>query len=205
MHADWIDIPSLKRKHRYYLRSGFYGFLAKNILKIAVILFVVGALFVVLEKWVIDMDALFNSFFKNMEVAHVFILFLFSESFFGLIPPDFFIIWARRFSEPWMVVSILAVISYAGGLVSYYIGYRMRNISKLNDFLTLKFKVHFRKVRRWGSVFIIVAAMFPLPYSTICMITGLLRFPLSRFLLLGMVRMLRFYIYALVLYGLIEL
>jgi membrane protein YqaA with SNARE-associated domain len=205
MQTDWIDIPSLKRKHRYYLRSGFYGFLIKNVIRIAVLLFAVAALFIVFEKRVIDMDALFNSFFKNMQPAYVFLLFIFSESFFGLIPPDFFIIWARRFSNPWLIVSVLAVISYLGGIVSYYIGFRIRKIKRLNAFLTQKFRYHFRKIRRWGSIFIIVAALFPLPYSAVCILTGLMKFPLSRFVFLGWVRILRFYIYALVLYGLIEL
>ncbi len=204
MYANRMNINTWKRRHRYYSRSGFYLFLAKNVLKIAAILLLVIMVFMGLEKWVVDLDRIFNSFFKNMSNGMVLMLFTLSESFFGLIPPDFFIIWARKFTNPWVVVSVLAILSYTGGLVSYHIGYRVGSIKRLNDYLNKKFQYHFTKIKRWGAVFIIVAALFPLPYSTICMISGMLRFPIRIFLWLGIARIVRFYTYALVLYGIIN-
>lgn len=160
--------------------------------------------FVILEKWVIDFDDIFESFFRNMTNASVFILFAVSESLFGLIPPDFFIIWARKFEHPWLIVTFLSVVSYLGGIVSYIIGRRVRQIKKLNEYLNRQFSDHFIKIKRWGSLFIIVAALFPLPYSTICMVSGVLKYPYKVFLLIGFSRILRFYLYALVLFGLIR-
>jgi membrane protein YqaA with SNARE-associated domain len=204
MYANWLDINTLKRRHRYYSRSGFYFFLAKNAIKVAAVLLLLILAFLALEKWVIDLDVLFHSLFKNMSNGMVFMLFTLSESLFGLIPPDFFIIWARKFLNPWVVVTVLAILSYTGGLVSYHIGYQIRSIKKLNDFLSEKFQYHFSKVRRWGAIFIIVSALFPLPYSTICMVSGVLKFPVKVFLLLGIARIIRFYAYALVLFGIIN-
>lgn len=204
MEADWIDLPSLKRRHRYFLRSGFYIFLAKNILKVTSILLALILLFVVLERWVIDMDVVFKSFFKNTPFHLVFVIFTISESFFGLIPPDFFIIWAKNFDHVWLIISTLACLSYIGGLISYYIGSRIRRIKNLNNYLSKKFNDNLKKIKRWGGVFLVVAAMFPLPYSTICIISGILKYPLNSFMWLGLVRILRFYIYALVLFGLIR-
>ncbi|MBI9067021.1 MAG: hypothetical protein JEZ09_06995 [Salinivirgaceae bacterium] len=204
MFLQYVDINALKRKHRYYYRSGFYWFLTKNILKIIGILLLIIALFLVLEKWVVDKDKLFSKLFHNLNNAQVFALFVVSESFFGLIPPDFFIIWGRKFDHPWQIVTLLGFISYGGGIISYKIGLLIRSIKKLNVFLTKKFKQNFRKVRRWGSVFIVVAALFPLPYSTICMLSGILKYPFKIFLYIGLIRVLRFYLYALVLYGLLK-
>jgi len=204
MYANWLDFNTLRRRHRYYTRSGFYLFLAKNILKIAGILLILILVFLALEKWVIDLDKIFNSLFKNMSNGMVFMLFTLSESVFGLIPPDFFIIWSRKFANPWVVVSVLAILSYIGGLVSYHIGYQIRSIKKLNDYLSSKFQYHFTKIRRWGAVFIIVAALFPLPYSTVCIISGVLKFPIKIFLFLGIARIVRFFAYAMVLFGIIN-
>lgn len=200
-----FNINLLKRRHRYYSQSGFYGFLSKNVIKVILILLAVLLTFFVLEKWVIDLDRIFSSFFRNMSDVNVFILFAISESLFGLIPPDFFIIWTRKFSQPWLLITLLAIISYLGGIVSYLIGRKIRRIKILNCYIEQKFGDHFRKIKRWGSLFIIVAALFPLPYSTICMISGILRFPYKVFLLIGTTRLLRFYFYALVLLGLISL
>lgn len=204
MYANWLDFNAIKRRHRYYSRSGFYFFLFRNVARVAIILIVLILAFLALEKWVIDLDGLFKSFFKNMNNGMVFMLFTLSESLFGLIPPDFFIIWARKFVNPWLVITVLALLSYTGGLISYHIGYQIRGIKKLNDYLSKKFQYHFSKIRRWGALFIIVAALFPLPYSTICMVSGVLKFPVRIFMLLGIARILRFYAYALVLFGIIR-
>lgn len=198
-----FNINLLKRKHRYYSRSGFYGFLTRNVFKIIFILLAVIALFFVLEKWVIDLDSLFGVLFKNMSDASVFILFSVSESFFGLIPPDFFIIWARKFDHMWGIITLLAFISYSGGLISYYLGRWVRNIKSLNNYIEQKFGDHFIKIKRWGALFIIVSALFPLPYSTVCMLSGTLKFPVKVFVIIGTTRLIRFYFYALVLLGLI--
>lgn len=204
MEADWINIPTLKRRHRYFLRTGFYVFLARNVLKVTAILLALIVLFVVLERWVIDMDIVFKSFFKNTPFHLVFVIFTISESLFGLIPPDFFIIWAKNHEHVWLIVTTLAFLSYVGGIISYFIGHRIRQIHRLNAFLTEKFNDHLKKVKRWGALFLIVAAMFPLPYSTICIISGILKYPFKNFAWLGLVRILRFYVYALVLFGLIK-
>jgi len=205
MIVNWIDIPSLLRKHKYYLRSGFYLFLVKNILKFALFIIIIIALFWGIEKYIIDLDVLFDSAFKNMHTGLVYLIFTVSEALFGLIPPDFFIIWTRRFDYPWFVVSILAVISYLGGVFSFYLGSRIRHIHKLNLYITIKFKTHIKKIRRWGSVFIIAAAMLPLPYSTVCMIAGILEYPFKNFIYLGLFRFLRFYIHAFILFKLLNL
>lgn len=200
-----FDIKLLKRRHNYYNKSGFYGYLAKNIFKILVILTLTIIVFIILQNWVIDFDTVFSSFFKNMTNELVITLFTVSESFLGLIPPDFFIIWSRKFQNPWSVVTLLAILSYIGGLISYYIGRRIRKINRLNCYLTAKFSNHFSKIKKWGSLFIIIAALFPLPYSTICIISGILKFPFKIFSIIGITRILRFYMYALVLFGLLKL
>lgn len=199
-----IDIKLIKRRHNYYNKSGFYNYLAKNIFKIIAILTVTVIAFVILQKWVIDLDVIFSSFFSNMANELVIVLFTISESFLGLIPPDFFIIWSRKFQSPWAIVTLLAILSYIGGIISYYIGKRIRKINRLNCYLTSKFSDHFSKIKKWGSLFIIIAALFPLPYSTICIISGILKFPFKIFALIGISRILRFYLYALVLFGLLK-
>ena len=204
MLAKWLNIKGLKRRHNFYSKTGFYVFFVKNILIISAVLAVIFFLFVFVENRIIDLDEIFNSVFNNTNKYFVLTVFAVSESILGLIPPDLFILWGKQFANTWVIVTILAILSYLGGIVSYKIGLLIRKNKKLNDFLTVKLNDNFRKVKRWGAVFIIIAALFPLPYSTICMISGILKYPFKRFVFLGLARIARFYIYAWVLFGIIN-
>jgi len=191
----------LRKTHRYFNRSGFYLFLLRNLLKVLAVLVIIVLAFIFLEKHVIDLQILFSSVFAQMSNPVVFGLFIFSESFLGLIPPDFFILWAQKFEMVWLIISVLAVLSYFGGIVSYYLGFKIRDVKRLNDYLNIKFRDHLKKIRRWGAFFIVVAALFPLPYSIICMLSGIMRYPFYVFIWFGLARIIRFYVYALVLFG----
>ena len=63
-----------------------------------------------------------------------------------------------------------------------------------------KFIKHFELIRKWGGVLIIFAALFPLPFSAVCIVAGSVRFPLPAFFTLGLFRFIRFFGYALVLF-----
>jgi membrane protein YqaA with SNARE-associated domain len=139
-----------------------------------------------------------------MSTPAVFLLFAVSESLLGLIPPDFFILWSRKFLQPWLIITFLAFISYFGGIVSYQLGTVLRNIPRISNYINQKFTSHFKKIKRWGALFIIVAALFPLPYSTICMVSGILNYPFKVFVFLGLVRIIRFYFYGAILFGLLN-
>ncbi|MCK9209133.1 MAG: hypothetical protein M0P66_18630, partial [Salinivirgaceae bacterium] len=119
MSSNFFDYTLMLRRHRYYLRTGFYTFLLKNTIKVVAALLAIVVVFLVLEKWIIDLDTIFDSVFQQIKDWVVFLIFTLSESIFGLIPPDFFIIWARKFNDPWLIISLLAIISYIGGVISY--------------------------------------------------------------------------------------
>jgi membrane protein YqaA with SNARE-associated domain len=55
-------------------------------------------------------------------------------------------------------------------------------------------------LKSWGGFIIIVAALLPLPYSTMCLGAGMLKYSFKSLLLLGMFRIVRFFAYAAVLY-----
>ncbi|MDA3892219.1 MAG: hypothetical protein PF517_11205 [Salinivirgaceae bacterium] len=105
-------------------------------LKVSAILHALIILFFILQTWVIDMDVVFKSFFKNTPFHLVFVIFTISESIFGLITPDFFILWSTNFEHTWLIISVLAVLSYTGGLVSYHIGFQIRQIKKTKPLWT---------------------------------------------------------------------
>ena len=127
-------------------------------------------------------------------------VFFVSETILGLIPPDLFIVWAKQFAHPYAIVLLLATLSYTAGLVAYYMGFKLGAIEKVSAIINVKFAAQFKMLRSWGGLIIVIAALLPLPYSTMCLGAGMLKYSLKALLILGLFRFVRFFAYAAVLY-----
>ena len=155
------------------------------------------------QYFVPDFDAQMEALLTHFRPISILIVFFISECILGLIPPDIFIIWAQNFTLPYAMVGLLAVLSYLGGAVSYVIGSYIGKIPVVENWLNKKFESSFDQIKKWGGILIVFAALFPLPFSPVCMAAGTIRFPLATFFLLGTFRFIRFYLYAVVLYTVI--
>lgn len=186
----------LYKYHRYFRRTGLYQFLLRNSLKIILVLGALLGLFVYIEQHVIDFDELFQILLSRPNTFYIFAFFFVSESILGIIPPDFFIVWAGGFDTPYLAVSLLAVLSYLGGIVSHRIGFAIGKLPRVEKYVREKFASHSLRIKRWGSLFIIIAALFPLPFAIISIIAGILQYPFERFVFVSLARIVRFYIYA---------
>lgn len=189
--------------HYYFKKSGFYKFAIKNALKVvaAIVVLVIGLY--LLDVYVLDVTGTFEHLTQTLKPVYVYLLFLTSETLFGLIPPDIFIAWANQFDSPWLTLTLLAFISYLGGVIGYGLGRSVRLISTINNSLTIRFSRHMKSIKAWGGFVIIFAALFPLPFSTICITAGMMRYPFVPLLVFGLTRFLRFYIYALAIFRVI--
>jgi membrane protein YqaA with SNARE-associated domain len=148
-----------------------------------------------------SLDYYFELFTVKFRPLTIILAFFLSESFLGLIPPDFFILWAKQFNSPYAMVGLLSALSYCGGVISYVIGYYIGEIPKVQAWMQKRLMKHIDKLRKWGGTLIAFAALFPLPYSPVCIAAGTIRFPLRLFLLLGLFRIVRFFVYAVVLFS----
>lgn len=186
----------INKYHRFFRKTGFYQFIFRNSIKIILILAALVGIIIYIEQHVIDFDELFQIVLARIDTMYIFAIFFISESVLGLIPPDFFIVWAGSFENPYLAISLLAVLSYLGGIISHRIGYGISFHPKINRYITSRFDQHYRHIKKWGAVFIIIAAMFPLPYAIISIIAGILRYPFEMFVFVSLSRIARFYIYA---------
>lgn len=196
----------LRRLHRYYKSSGFYRVLGSNLRKLLIVLAGFIALFMFVEPYVMAYQQELNTLIQEqLAPASVFALFFVSESILGLIPPDLFMLWAKaRFPDsPFLMVGALAVTSYVGGIVAYGIGRAMEHMPRVHRFLSQRHADHVQFIRQWGGVFILIAALLPIPYAIASTVAGLVKFPLSAYLLFGLARILRFYLYAAVIFNVI--
>ena len=193
----------LKRYHLYYKRTGLYPFLFKNILKmIFILLAFVGAFFIV--DWLVDLAAIqseIQTMVNQQNPIFVYILFYISESILGLIPPDIFIIWGKYFDYPYLVVTLLATISYIGGITAFKIGKLISRFPRIQTIIKNRYEANFYLIKKWGGVVIVLAALFPLPFATISTVAGMVNYPFRNFLYFGLTRYIRFYLYAIPIYN----
>lgn len=189
--------------HIYFRRSGLYRFLIKNLLITIALFGTLYFLFAFIQRYIIDLGLVFENLVDGFRTGWVLITFLASESLLGLLPPDFFIIWAKDFESPYLMVTILGTLSYAGGIISYWIGRSLSYRESVNSFIARHYKKNFVFVKKWGGFFVILAALLPLPFSAVCVLTGMLRFPHTLFVILSTTRFLRFYIHAWILFKMV--
>ncbi len=191
-----IKIERINVYHNYFKRSGIYRFIGINFIKLVITTLILATIFFFVEKYLIDFNSIFDYLFKNLNSTIVFLVFFISEIFLGLLPPDLFIAWTNSCYSPWVGVSILAFSSYFASYFSYKIGTYIRSIPKVNRIIEKKYEKNYVLVKKFGGLVIVFAALFPLPYSPVILISGILKFPLKTLMLLAIFRIIRFYIFA---------
>ena len=187
--------------HQYYSYTGFYSFIKSSMGKaiIPIVIFIVSLWLV--HAFVIDFDDLFTSITTTYSAVTILAVFLASESILGLIPPEIFIAWAGKTETPIFYLSMLAVLSYLGGIFSFFIGKAIANMPTVYEYLEVKMQKHVKMIRKWGGFLIVVGALLPIPFSMTSIAAGAIKYSFKNYLLFGMIRFLRFYLYALVIFN----
>jgi len=186
--------------HRVLRQRGIYTLAGKSMLRLLVIASVIGVILFVAQSRINGFTDIINNFLEKWNAPFILSLFFVSETILGLIPPDFFIVWSNTSSMPFLMLSLLAFLSYFGGLLAYYIGRSLGKYPKYRNWLVDKFSSHFATFHRYGGFIIVFSALFPLPFSTITLVSGMIDYPFKKLAILGTTRLLRFFLYALVLF-----
>ncbi len=192
----------LQRYHSVFKSNGAYSLAWKSLVRLIIIGAAIYLIFMFLQSYINDFNSIIKTFLERWNPEFVLTLFMVSESLFGLIPPDFFIAWAEQFNSDALWLTILGTISYAGGVISYGIGYLVGNNKRVHAYFIKKFEAHLYKIYRYGGIIIVISALFPLPYSMACMAAGVVKYSFKHTLLLGLTRYLRFYLYAIFVFSL---
>lgn len=103
--------------------------------------------------------------------------------------------------SPWFYLSILAILSYGGGLLAYWMGRYITKIPKIHHYLEFKMKKQLKNSKKWGGFLIVVGALLPLPFSISCIAAGIITFPFKNVILYGSLRLVRFAIYGLIIFN----
>lgn len=185
-----------KLLHQYYRYTGFYTFIGNSLKKsaIPVILIILGLYLV--NEYLFTIDDGLEFLTQTFSRTGVLIVFFISETLLGLIPPEIFIGWSKKTATPIFNLSILAILSYTGGILSYFIGKTIQKITTVKNYLEVKMAKHLKNTGKWGGFLILIGALLPVPFSITCVAAGMIKYPLKGVVLFGLFRFVRFALYA---------
>ncbi|TXD47908.1 YqaA family protein [Polaribacter sp. IC073] len=185
-----------KRLHNYYGRTGFYLFVWESVKKafLPIVLVILGLF--LFNRYVYDINQGLETITETFSRTGILITFFLSETLLGLVPPEIFIAWSGKTESPVLNLSLLATLSYAGGLLSYFLGKMTLKIESVKNYLEVKMAANLRNTKKWGGFLILVGALLPLPFSIACLAAGMIKYPFRNVVFFGLFRFLRFAIYA---------
>lgn len=187
--------------HVYYRRSGTYRFIGKNALKLFAVLIVLGILLYLVNKYLFRIDDITNYLTETFSAPVVLTTYFVSESTLGLLTPEIFIVWAKNFAQPWLWVLLFGTMSYVSGMVAYFIGTKLYHLPRIHRWVDETFAEQFTQIRKYGGLLIILGALTPLPYPPICIVSGVVGFSFKRFVWITLVRYVRIFLYAAIIFG----
>jgi len=179
---------------RFLINNGLKGF-AWMLILLAVYLFFKE---VVVSN---NLDAWIAHFYAKPEI--IYLIYFVSEFFFGIIPPELFMIWA--FNKAGVVhyfynVAFFAVVSYAMGYLTFLIGKFLFRLATFRYIRMKYMKQLWPQVRKYGLFLIIVAALTPVPWAAVSLLVGSAGFPSKKYLVVALFRLLRFAIYGYIIF-----
>lgn len=186
--------------------KGFFKYVARNLVGIILIYALLVLIFFLIGRYLVDFEQLFNGIISRLSDKLVLLIFFASESFMGMIPVDLFVVWTQKFENPLLYLSLLGLLSYTGGIISYGIGTWISSRPKVKAYTERRLRKYMGFVRKWGGAFIIVAALFPFtPFSLVVISVTLFKYPFRLFLLYGIARLVRFVLQGIILFDLLQL
>jgi membrane protein YqaA with SNARE-associated domain len=196
----------LKIRHNRNKKKGLYDYMWKTALKIILIYLAIMVPAILISNYLLDFNAIFDFITTRFQDWFVLTVFFISEIFLGMIPPDFFVIWSSKFNSPLLYLTILGVLSYAGGAVAYYLGVLLLKRKRIKEYSERVLSKYINMVRKWGGAFIVISALFPFsPFSIVVIAVSMFKYPFRLYLIYGLARIARFLIQGIFYIGILDI
>lgn len=193
-----------KLLHQYYSYTGFYSFIARSLKKAALPIILIVVALILVNKYVFTIDDGLVLLTESFSRTGVLVTFFISETLLGLIPPEIFIGWSKKTADPILNLSILATLSYVGGIITFFIGKATLKIRSVKNYLEVKMAKHLKNTSKWGGFLILIGALLPVPFSITCLTAGMIKYPLKGVVLFGLFRFARFALYAWAIFSVVK-
>ena len=164
---------------------------------------ILAVAFLLFKNYMIDknQEVWLDRFYSNPIL--IYLIYVGSEVFFGLFPPELFMLWALHKGgdwQYWINLAFFASVSYGAGYFGFLTGRYLNRVLIFRYMSRKFFSRYWPLFRKYGSILIISAALTPLPWMTISMLVGSSEFPMKRFLYMALFRLLRFAFYGYIIF-----
>jgi membrane protein YqaA with SNARE-associated domain len=174
------------------------GFLFKNLLRGLLSFFVLITLFILFEDYIQEVFLEHQAVIRA-NTSLMYSIYTLSEIVFGILPPELFmLIWISSkvtLIEYCINLTYLTLISYAAGVLGYFIGKYFSKTPIYKRMGEKYIKPYEEQLKRFGGYLVFVGAVTPVPFSATCMLAGSVNYPFKTFLLICITRILRFAVY----------
>ena len=173
------------------------GFLLRYLLRGLIWLLIIIIVFLLLKDSQYIRDSTWIHAISRQEWL-VYIIFGLSEVIFGILPPEFFMIWTihKGISDFYIInVLFLSMISYIAGIVGYFVGSRFSKTKIFHRVYNKFLHKYEPSFRRYSGFILFVGAVTPLPFSAMCMMVGTINYSKKKFYLITLTRFMRFGVY----------
>lgn len=146
-------------------------------------------------------EAWLKNFYSKPTIIYT--IYFASEFFFGIIPPEFFMIWAYNkagIGHYFLNVGFFAIVSYSMGYLNFLIGQFLYKRVSFRYFRKRFFIRLAPLLKRYGLFLIIIAALTPVPWSAVCLLIGSAGYPANKFLKYALFRLVRFAVYGYIIF-----
>ncbi len=172
-------------------------FVTKSVVRALVALLLIVGIFIIAKKTATEEQLAWLEPLTSRPVL-MYLIFLASETFVGIIPPEFYMIWSLSENE-WLYVQkvlLLAVLSYTGAVVAFAMGKWLNNTQLVQRLLKRKKARRYTdRFEKYGGFLIFISAVTPLPFAFISTISGSLGYSFKRYIPYASARILRFAVY----------
>ena len=103
-----------------------------------------------------------------------------------------------------LFAALLAVLSYIGGVLTFFIGRTVLKVKRIKLFFENKMSKYLKNTSKWGGFLIAAGALLPIPFSITCLTAGMIKYPLKGVLLFGALRFIRFAIYGVAIFNIVS-
>jgi len=184
-------------------KKDFYNYFSRNLIR--------GFAYLVV---LIVLVILFKSYFKTQYdyLEHtvsdnyylMFFIFLLSELFIGILPPELFMIWSSDDPVTYYITAVttMTFVSLFAGWINYRFGLYVGEKEVFLNLFSKRFRLakYRKRYDEYGAGLLIVAAVTPLPFALISLLTGTLRYPQKKYLIFSSFRIIRFVIYGFIIW-----
>ena len=161
---------------------------------IPIILIFIGFFLVVKYIGGENYTAAVDWFDENFGLTGIFLYVYVVDTLILPLSPDFVFPIVASMS-PWIAIPVIGTASMLGGITSYAGGLLLHKIPLIKRYTDKAKEKWGAYIKKYGTLFVVIAGLFPLPFSTICVLAGALKMPAKEVLPATAVRYIRAAVY----------